>query len=200
MIQRELLEQYGAVEKHFKKLDIIFEVNTHALYYFQILSGEVKMNNFNEDGKEFIQGFFKSGESFGEPPLFAGRTYPANAVATEDATILVISKENFSKLLLEHPHVAISIIENLAQRLHYKATMAAEIASEDPEHRVLQLIDYAIKHFDLSQNENGFLVDFTRQQIGDLTGIRVETVIRAIKSLEKKRMLKIINRKVYRKI
>lgn len=200
MIQKELLEQYGAVEKLFPKSAVIFEANTTANYYFQILSGEVKMNNYNEDGKEFIQGFFKSGESFGEPPLFVGRTYPANAIAIEDAVILAIQKENFSKLLLEHPNVAITIIENLAQRLHYKATMAAEIASEDPEHRVLQLIDYSIKHFNLSEDGNGYIVNFTRQQIGDLTGLRVETVIRAIKSLEKKRMLKIINRKVYRKI
>lgn len=200
MIEKSLLEQYGAVEKRYEKSDIIFEVNTSAKYYFQLLSGEVKMNNYNEDGKEFIQGFFKSGESFGEPPLFIERLYPANAVATEDSILLVIAKEQFSKLLLEHPKVAILIIEKLAQRLHYKATMAAEIASEDPEHRVLQLIDYSIKHFNLNQNKDGYLVDFTRQQIGDLTGLRVETVIRAIKSLEKKRLLEIINRKVYRKL
>lgn len=200
MIEKELLESYGAVERHYEKLDVIFEANTNAHYYFQIISGEVKMNNYNEEGKEFIQGFFKPGESFGEPPLFVERTYPANAVATEDSLLLAIKKVQFSKLLLEHPKVAILIIEKLAQRLHYKAVMAAEIASEDPEHRVLQLIDYAINHFNLSQDENGYLVDFTRQQIGDLTGLRVETVIRAIKSLEKKRMLKIINRKVYRKI
>lgn len=200
MIQKELLEQYGAVEKRYEKSDVIFEVNTNAHYYFQVLSGEVKMNNYNEEGKEFIQGFFKPGESFGEPPLFVNRMYPANAIATEDSVILTIKKDLFKQFLLEHPVEAISIIENLAQRLHYKATMAAEIASEDPEHRVLQLIDYAIKHFDLSRDKNGFLVDFTRQQIGDLTGLRVETVIRAIKSLEKKRMLKIINRKVYREI
>ncbi|MDD3003318.1 Crp/Fnr family transcriptional regulator [Flavobacterium sp.] len=200
MIRKELLEQYGAIEKHYDKSDIIFEVNTVAHYYFQIISGEVKMNNYNEEGKEFIQGFFKPGESFGEPPLFVNRLYPANAIATEDAVILAIKKESFKKFLLEHPQEALSIIENLAQRLHYKATMAAEIASEDPEHRVLQLIDYSIKHFNLSKDKNGYLVDFTRQQIGDLTGLRVETVIRAVKSLEKKRMLKIINRKVYREI
>ena len=200
MIQKELLEQYGAIEKRYGKSDVIFEVNTNAHYYYQIISGEVKMNNYNEEGKEFIQGFFKAGESFGEPPLFVNRLYPANAIATEDSVILVIKKDFFKELLLEHPKEALSIIENLAQRLHYKATMAAEIASEDPEHRVLQLIDYSINHFNLSKDENGYLVDFTRQQIGDLTGLRVETVIRAVKSLEKKRMLKIINRKVYREV
>lgn len=200
MIQKELLDRYGAVEKRYEKSDVIFEVGTNAHYYYQIISGEVKMNNYNEEGKEFIQGFFKPGESFGEPPLFVNRLYPANAIATEDSVILAIKKDAFKQFLLEHPSEAISIIENLAQRLHYKATMSAEIASEDPEHRVLQLIDYAINHFDLTKDKNGYLVDFTRQQIGDLTGLRVETVIRAIKSLEKKHMLKIINRKVYREI
>lgn len=200
MIEKELLESYGAVERRYNKSEIIFEANTHPHYYYQVFVGEVKMNNYNEEGKEFIQGFFKAGESFGEPPLFIERTYPANAVAVEDSIILAIKKEYFSKLLLDHPKIAILIIEKLAQRLHYKATMAAEIASEDPEHRVLQLIDYSIKHFNLSEDEKGYLVDFTRQQIGDLTGLRVETVIRAIKSLEKKGLLKINNRKVYRKI
>lgn len=200
MIRKELLEHYGAVEKKYAKTEVIFEANTNAHYYFQIISGEVKMNNYNEEGKEFIQGFFKSGESFGEPPLFVNRMYPANAIATEDSIILTVKKDLFKKFLLEHPAESISIIENLSQRLHYKAVMSAEIASEDPEHRVMQLINYAIKHFNLSTNENGYLVDFTRQQIGDLTGLRVETVIRTIKSLEKKRMLTIINRKVYREI
>jgi CRP-like cAMP-binding protein len=200
MIDKELLEKYGAIEKHFEKSDVIFEVNGTAHYYYQIISGEVKMNNYNEEGKEFIQGFFKPGESFGEPPLFVNRMYPANAIATENSVILTIKKDLFKKFLMENPAESLSIIENLAQRLHYKAVMSAEIASEDPEHRVLQFIDYGIKHFNLIKDQNGYLVNFTRQQIGDLTGLRVETVIRTIKSLEKKRMLKIINRKVYREI
>ena len=53
MIQKELLEQYGAVEKHFPKLAVIFEANTTANYYFQILSGEVKMNNYNDKVNNF---------------------------------------------------------------------------------------------------------------------------------------------------
>ena len=42
MIQKELLEQYGAVEKHFPKSAVIFEANTTANYYFQILWVKLK--------------------------------------------------------------------------------------------------------------------------------------------------------------
>lgn len=198
MIATELLEKYGATLKLYKKTETIFKEGNQAMHYYQILSGEVKMNNFNDDGREFIQGFFNKNQSFGEPPLFLNRPYPANAIAVEDSEILSISKDGFMKLLNENPSVSIKIIENLAQRLHYKSVMAAEISTHEPEHRVLRFIDYSIAYLNFKEDKNGYRIDLTRQQIGDLTGLRVETVIRAIKSLEKKGALKIINRKVYR--
>ena len=198
MIDIDLLEKYEAVRKLYKKTEIIFEKDHLATHYYQIVSGAVKMNNFNDEGREFIQGIFYKDQSFGEPPLFLNRTYPANAEATEDAELLCISKENFLKLMFENPSVSIKIIEILAQRLHYKSVMAAEISTHDAEHRLLQLFDYSSTYFNFKKNKNGFHIDLTRQQIGDLTGLRVETVIRTIKILEKKGELKIINRKVYR--
>ncbi|UPZ17317.1 Crp/Fnr family transcriptional regulator [Flavobacterium humidisoli] len=198
MITVELLEKYGVAKKSFVKNDIIFEEGNLPLHYYQILSGEVKMSNYNDDGREFIQGIFYNGQSFGEPPLFLNQKYPANAIAVENAEIFVLSKESFMKLLEENPKISIKVIENLAQRLYYKSVMAAEISTHEPEHRVLKLIDHGIAYFNFQKDKNGYLINFTRQQIGDLTGLRVETVIRTIKALEKKGELKIINRKVYR--
>jgi CRP-like cAMP-binding protein len=198
MITAELLEKYGALKKSFDKTSVIFEEGNLPANYYQIISGEVKMSNYNDDGREFIQGIFYKNQSFGEPPLFLNQKYPANAIAVEDSEILLLPKNNFMKLLEENPTVSIKIIENLAQRLYYKSVMAAEMSTHEPEHRVLKLIDHGIAYFNFKKDANGYLINFTRQQIGDLTGLRVETVIRTIKALEKKGSLKIINRKVYR--
>ncbi len=198
MIAAELLDKYGAVKKPFIKNDIIFEEGNLPAYYYQIISGEVKMSNYNDDGREFIQGIFYKEQSFGEPPLFLNQNYPANAIAVEDSEILLLPKNNFMKLLDENAAVSLKIIENLAQRLYYKSVMAAEMSTQEPEHRVLKLIDHGIAYFNFKKDENGYLITFTRQQIGDLTGLCVETVIKTIKALEKKGVLKIINRKVYR--
>lgn len=198
MIATELLEKYGALKKSFDKTTVIFEEGNLPAHYYQIISGEVKMSNYNDDGREFIQGIFYKEQSFGEPPLFLNQNYPANAIAVEDSEVLLLSKNNFMKLLEENPFVSIKIIQNLAQRLYYKSVMAAEMSTQEPEHRVLKLMDHGIAYFNFKKDENGYLINFTRQQIGDLTGLRVETVIRTIKTLEKKGVLKIINRKVYR--
>jgi CRP-like cAMP-binding protein len=198
MISEQLLYEFGAEKLDFVKGDRIFSEGQQALCYYQILSGEVKMNNFNEDGKEFIQGIFFKGQSFGEPPLFADVKYPAHAEALSDAEVLRLSKDNFLELLKTHPDQHLAITKALAARLYYKAIMATELSSQEPEHRILRILDYLKKHVHHLKEPFSFQVDITRQQIADLTGLRVETVIRATKSLEKKGELKIKNRKLFR--
>ncbi len=198
MISPALLELHQATKKNYAKGTIIFNEGSLPMHYYQIISGEVKMSNFNDDGREFIQGIFHEGQSFGEPPLFIERTYPACAIAVSDCEIYVVTKTKFLDMVTTNSEVSLEIIENLAKRLHYKSMIAEEISTHDPEHRLLKLMDYSIQFFQLEKDKNGYLIALTRQQMADLTGLRVETVIRAIKSLEKKNQIKIINRKVFR--
>lgn len=198
MINANLLLQYNAELLEIEKGNIIFDYGSRAQSYFQVKSGEVKMNNFNRDGKEFIQGIFYEGQSFGEPPLFADVGYPAGAETITDAEIYRLPKDAFFDLLKQNPEVHLRVTEVLASRLYYKAIMASEISSQEPEHRILRLLDYTKKHIQNLEAHETFEVDLTRQQIADLTGLRVETVIRACKVLEKKGEIEIKNRKILR--
>ncbi|WP_422359695.1 Crp/Fnr family transcriptional regulator [Reichenbachiella sp.] len=196
MINPSILEQAGAKKIQFKKGEWIFRQGDHALSYFQVIRGQIKMSNFSEQGQEFVQGLFSEGQSFGEPPLFVDVTYPASALATTDCELLKLGKEKFMNLLLSNPEVNLEVSKNLAKRLHYKAVMATEISSHDPEHRILTLLKYLKAEMNLDADAL-FAIELTRQQIADMTGLRVETVIRAIKKMESENILQIKNRKVY---
>lgn len=198
MINECVLEEIGAKKVCFEKNEIIFKQGENARYYFQIETGAVKMNNFNDEGKEFIQGIFVEKNSFGEPPLFINDNYPANAVALVKTTLFLLTKEKFLDLLMQQPNIHFDITTTLAKRLYFKTIMASEISSQDPEHRIIKLIDHLKLKVNKIPKELAYKVDFTRQQIADLTGLRVETVIRAIKSLEKKGEISIKNHKVFR--
>ncbi|MDY8138235.1 Crp/Fnr family transcriptional regulator [Aquimarina sp. 2201CG5-10] len=200
MIDQDTLLNAGAVLKKYQKGEQLFKENDIAKYYYQIQSGEVKMNNFNDEGKEYIQGIFGPEKSFGEPPLFADFRYPANAEAIIDAEVWQLSKEKFLKLLEEHPSIHHKFTSTLALRLYYKAIMVSEISTQEPEHRILRILDYFKKNNqqDHTNSTTRYKIQFTRQQLADLTGLRVETVIRAIKKLEQKGELLIKDRKVYR--
>lgn len=198
MILETILQDFGATKVFYAKGDQVFREGDFANYYYQVMDGEVKMNNFNLDGKEFVQGIFYAGQSFGEPPLLADVKYPAHAEAITDTHLYKLHKTNFLEMLSARPDVHLQITKTLASRLYYKAIMASELSSQEPEHRILRLLDYLKKHVHHLKEPFSFKVDLTRQQIADLTGLRVETVIRATKSLEQKNALQIKSRKVYR--
>ncbi len=198
MIPEELLLKFNAQYKNFEKGEIIFSEHQIAHNYYQVTEGVIKMNNFNDDGKEFIQGVFYKNQSFGEPPLFIDVKYPANAETITNSKVLIISKHQLFKLLQENPEIHLKITQSLAKRLYYKAIIASEISSQEPSHRVLRFIDYLKNDVYKTTGNFTFKIDYTRQQIADTLGLRVETVIRVIKSLEKKGELKILKRKVYR--
>lgn len=195
MIPEELLLDYEATLENIAASEIILNENTRADFYFQIKTGEVKMFNVNDDGKEFVQGFFYNGESFAEPPLFADFKYPASAAAVKQTEYYKLSKTKLFELLTHNPEINLKFTKALAKRLYYKATILKEISVHSPEHRILTLIDFLKKKYG---SEELFQVELTRQQIADLTGQRVETVIRAIKQLEQDGEVKIISHKVYR--
>lgn len=197
MVDLNLLFEFGGERRKVEKNEIIFEEGTFPAFYYQIIEGEIKMNNFTEDGKEFIQNIFTEGQSFGEPPLFIDEPYPANAMAIGPSVLVQIPKNSFYTLLNEYPEVSLAINKSLARRLYYKSVMAPEISSQDPQKRLLTLMDYLKAHYGEDPKAD-YVIPMTRQQLADLTGLRVETVIRTIKQLEKDGELRIIQRKIYR--
>jgi CRP-like cAMP-binding protein len=195
MIIEDLLISFGAETKQYKAEDIIFREGEFSLFYYQIEQGQVKLNNYTESGKEFIQNIFSSGQSFGESLLFVDRPYPMNAIAMVDTTILRLPKPRFMDLINKNQEVSLNVYKCLAERMYYKYMMLYNLSVQNPVLKLKQLLDYLKSYYD-DKSPYSFQVPMTRQQLASLTGLRVETVIRAIKSMEKDKILKIENRKI----
>ncbi|HLT32757.1 MAG TPA: Crp/Fnr family transcriptional regulator, partial [Aquaticitalea sp.] len=187
-------EESNTTVKTYSKNRIIFEEGERANFYYQIKEGQLKMFNQTEDGKEFVQGYFENGDSFGEPPLFCDAAYPASAVCITKCSIFVLSKSDFFELLKKNPEIHLEFTKAISKRMVYKAKMAKEVSIHPPEHRILTLLNHLKS---ATQSTQMYEVPLTRQQISELTGLRVETVIRAIKKLEKSKKLSIRERRVF---
>ena len=192
MITEDVLEDFNAVKKKFSKQEYIFRQGNRARNFYQIIKGSVKMCHLNSQGKEFVQGFFRNGQSFGEPPLFVDITYPAGAIAVKETWLWIISKDNFFNLLRQHPDIHMSITRTLSKRLYYKAMMASESCGKC---KLLKLLHYLKTQDEVT--DKPFKINFSRQELANLTGLRVETVIRMAKTLEKEDKLQIIKGKIY---
>jgi CRP/FNR family transcriptional regulator, cyclic AMP receptor protein len=179
------LEKYHAKLISLRKDQVLFHEGDKALDYYQVEEGSVKMFIASSDGQEFIQGIFNSGESFGEPALIGNFPYPGSVVAIEKAKVWKLPGDYFLQMLKENFELHLKMDQVLCQRLRYKSMVLSEISSYEPEHRIAALLKY-YKAKNVKAGVNGkVIVPYTRQQLADMSGLRVETVIRTVKKMEK---------------
>ena len=196
VIDEKTLEEAGAMEKTYETGDMVFSEGDFAQYYYQIKEGKIKLNNYNEEGTEFLQNILHDGQSFGESLLFIDRPYPMNAEAMMETTILMLPKNHLFSLIASQPEVAINISRCMSERLYFKYMMLQNNAIRNPIKKIWSLLNY-LKSFSNNHAPQSFKINFTRQQLASMTGLTIETVIRSIKILEKEKKLIIKNRKVY---
>ncbi len=184
----------GLKIKTYTKDSVIYEPGMQPRYVYFIKSGEVRMVTVSEEGKEFIQGLFKAGQHFGEPALLINRPYLAFTITNKDTQLIAVNKEDFFSLIKNEPDFSMNLIQTLSQRLFYKSMMLEELANEKADHRLLTIINYLLH--DITEGEN---LKVTRQELADMTGLRVETVIRGVKMLADKGLIKTVKGKIVKR-
>lgn len=196
MIDIETLLAWGGAYKKYVPGEIIFQEGAHCNYYYQLVEGCVRWVNINEDGKEFIQSIIQPEECFGELPLFDGEPYAASAVANENSLVIRLPNNLFTQLIKENPAIHLSFSKLASQRLRFKFLLLKTIAFENPELKISTLLNH-LKSKQHTAKQQPYQVNLTRQQIAGMTGLRVETVIRAIRNLNKKGIVEINRGKVF---
>ncbi len=192
MIIQYLLDRQYKV--HFYKKDaLIYKAQTMPKFVYFIVKGKVKMVTSNMEGDEFIQGIFSETMYFGEPALLLDKLYLADTIALEPCEIIKVNKVDFLSIIDENKAFSQGLIRSMSERLFYKSMMLEEIANERAIHRLTTLIEYLMIPL-----VAGAQLRLTRKQLGDMTGLRVETVIRNLKVLAEKRIIKLIGSRIYK--
>jgi CRP/FNR family transcriptional regulator, cyclic AMP receptor protein len=195
VIPIELFQTYKARLVTVRKDHLLIEEGEPAQDFLQVEEGQIKMYIMNPDGQEFTQGLFNPGESFGEPALLGGFPYPSSAIAMVDSKVWRLPKAEFLHLLKDNFEIHLKLDQVLCKRLQYKSMILTEVSSYDPEHRLLTVMKYYKKE-QKPDPKAKVIIPFTRQQLADMTGLRVETVIRAVKKMEKEGKLSLEGHKI----
>ena len=196
MIDIDLLLTMGAAYKKLNTDDIIFEEGQTCFFYYQLISGKVRWVNIDDYGKECIHSIVEPGESFGELPLFDDEVYAATAIADEDSVIIRLRKCRFVELLKGNCEINFAFTRLLTKRLRFKLSIIRSFASHCPENRIATILNH-LKQENKNFYNNCNQLKFTRQQIADMTGLRVETVIRTMRKMHNKGELVIAKGKVH---
>jgi len=120
--------------------DVIFwEGDSESnLYYLQY--GTLKAVKTSPDGREQVLRLINAGETFNEVGVLAKRENPATAIALEESGVWLIPRKAIESLLLEHPQVALQIIENMADKFVDLVSLAADLSLKSVKARFAKLL------------------------------------------------------------
>jgi len=115
----EELETLSATStsRSFPKNTVVIHENDPADSLFVIESGKVKVYCSDKNGKEFIMNTQGTGDYFGELALLDDSTRSASVRTVEKSSFCIIYKEDFNRVLDEHPNIGRKLVRNLAQRV-----------------------------------------------------------------------------------
>jgi CRP/FNR family cyclic AMP-dependent transcriptional regulator len=171
------------IERRFPKNATVVEEGLPGDYMYVIREGRVKVTKASEDGREKIMNFLEAGAFFGDMALLGDATRSASVKTLEESTLLALSRRDFIDLLRQSPDLALSVIEELANRLRETNEQARSLSFQGVEERTRNLFERIAREEEGGGNRL-MTPSLTHQQIADMVGTSRETVTRAIKVLK----------------
>jgi CRP/FNR family transcriptional regulator, cyclic AMP receptor protein len=181
-------------QRRYPRNSLIVQVGeaTDALYI--ILSGRVKVQISDAQGREVILAIMGPHEYFGEMGLFDDQPRSASVQTLEACEMLRLSKSGFLDCLKEKPDLSMIVIRNLVARLREADRKIESLALMDVYGRVARLLlDHA------QEIDGAWIVKQAppKQEIARMIGASREMVSRVIKDLQQRGYIRTEKRKVY---
>lgn len=161
-----------------------------------INEGLVKINKYSQEGKEQILYIFSPGDFFGEKNLLKDQVSTYHAEALEETKICSIYKNEFRRLLLEHPSISLKVIEALSERIDVLESAIENMGTKNIEVRVnLVLSEFAKKYGIPIDKGIQFDLPLSREGIASYIGVTRETVSRKLSLLQDEGIIELVGHK-----
>jgi CRP/FNR family transcriptional regulator len=163
---------------------------------FAIRSGSFKTVFFSEDGYEQITGYRLPAEVIGTDGIH-NEIHREEAIALEDSVVCPLSFDELERLAVSRPALQRSIHRLLSREVARDHRSMLMLGSMRAEQRLVSfLLDLAARYQALGYSSSEFLLRMTREEIGNLLGLKLETISRLFSYLHREGMIQSQGRNV----
>ncbi len=169
----------------FQKGEILVLEGAQPLGFTVIQKGSAKAYRITNDAKEQILYIFPEKDYFGARFLFTEDEVPYSVVALEETHVCILTKKQLKDILLDHPKVAILLIEAMAMRMKRLELLMQQTGKKKAEARIasiiLEFIDtYGEKH----EGKTLVTLPLSQEGIANYVGVARETLSRKLTLFE----------------
>lgn len=160
-----------------------------AVLVANVIEGVLKLSNSMEDGREQIVGLVYPSDFIGRP---FGATTPYGVEALTDARVCVFSRRDFDSFARQHPRLEHKLLERTLAELDRTRAWMLLLGRKSAEERLATFLLEMSRRLEPetcaatgADHVTVFDMPFSRQQVGDVLGLTIETVSRQFTKLKK---------------
>lgn len=162
--------------------------DSESVLVANVVEGVLKLSTGTEDGREQIVGVVYPSDFIGRP---FGATTPHSVTAMTEAKVCVFSRTDFDGFASRHPALEHKLLQRTLTELDRTRRWMLLLGRKNAEERVATfLLDMSERLVDPGcdtpdQPLDCFDLPFSRQQVGDILGLTIETVSRQFTKLKR---------------
>lgn len=185
------------VRKLFSAGELLFSEGEPCNGLHIIARGKIRIFKTSVSGREQVLAVNVPGESIAELPVFDGGPFPASASIVEDAEIAYISRRDFQAYCMEHPEVALKVLQVVGSRLRRLVGIIEELSFTTIRQRLISALLKLVQS-EGTRTERGieFQLPATHQELANQLGTVRELVSRNLMRLQAEGLLDVDARQI----
>lgn len=175
--------------RRYSKKERLFMEGDDSDRLIVIERGSVKVFKTLESGRELILNIFGIGESVGEVALIDKDVFPASASAQQESICLEFSRDSYFEMGRKFPEALYSTIRDLSHRVRSMTQRIQELGGRNVEEKLAKVFLGLASSGEPRRGGIFVPIPIGRQELADMVGARIETVIRTLGQWQKKEFL-----------
>lgn len=188
----KLADQYEVLS--LSKKQHLYQEAKRPRFLYYLVKGKIKGFKVHEDGKEYITDLFSEGDFIGYPALIEDKNYDDSTVVLEEAEVMQIPKEDFTRMIYGDISIAAKFIRIITQNVKEKEERLMSLAYSSLRKRVAKaLVDIHSKFNTGGENKP---IEISREDIAHYVGTATESLIRTLSDFKAEKLIEIKEGKI----
>jgi CRP/FNR family cyclic AMP-dependent transcriptional regulator len=165
----------------YRRAESVFSVNSPGASLYVVMSGRIKIFGSSNQGRSKTFAYLEPGDFFGEMSLIDEEARSASASALEDSVLIMLKSEDYRKLVLSRPAIALAVMKTLVSRLRRANKEIEALSFNNVLGRIAQIL------LDLSERygkktDEGMMIDMnlSHKELAEMAGTAREVISRVI--------------------
>ena len=171
-----------AIYKKFKPGEMVIGETDPIRSFYVVISGQLKLYRSSAEGKEQTLQLLGPGDPFGLCTAFATDSFPASAMAIEDAAVLLIPGTIMESIARQEPALLFNIIQILSQRLKDSMTLIESLALKEIPGRLASFLRHASSR-DAADKKTTVELTISQRELAKIIGATPEALSRALRKM-----------------